>query len=372
MKPFVANLYPTLGVEEEFVLVDPETAELCPRVDAVMQALDTGMRERVCYELLECVLENRTGVCRTADELMHGVQDGRSRLAATCSSLGIALAASGSHAFGRWQDMAFADSDHYRWVRDHYGYIAHRLLSFGLHIHVGVQSVEAAMYIMHEMRRWAYPLLALSANSPYFEGRETGLASTRTHLFNSMPRTRFAPYFPSFSELRDYYEKLLETGDITRPGDLWWCIRPVPPLGTVEFRFLDLPTSTRRLGAFAAIVQAAVATYQDAFLAGRPESSLYEPHLDQNWWRALKDGLRADIIEPETGEVLSVRKQVRRLIDFVRPRARELKSEQHLDYALAMLAAGSESEQQIKLCSELGGDLRRLTLKIAQQTLDFS
>jgi carboxylate-amine ligase len=234
-----------------------------------------------------------------------------------------------------------------------------------------VKNAEVAIYVMHEMRRWAYPLLALSANSPYYEGLETGLASTRTHLFNSMPRTKFAPHFNSFSELIHYYEKLLATGDITRPGDLWWCIRPQPPLGTVEFRFFDLPTSVRRIGAFAAITQAAVATYQDAFFAGKEAHTLNPGYLDQNWWRALKDGLNTDIVEPETGEILSMRAQLKRLVEFVYPKAIELNSEHHLKYALTMIEQGSEAELQIDLCKKLHGDLRALELEIAKQTVNF-
>jgi len=371
MKPFKRNDYPSLGVEEEFHLIDPKTADLIPRVDDVMAQLEGDLRESVCYELLQSVLENRTGVYSTVDDLIKGISQGRTLLALSCDKLNITLVASGSHPFGKWRHQPFVDNAHYQWVRKNCGYIAHRLLAFGLHIHVGVKNAEVAIYVMHEMRRWAYPLLALSANSPYYEGLETGLASTRTHLFNSMPRTKFAPHFNNFSELTYYYEKLLATGDITRPGDLWWCIRPQPPLGTVEFRFFDLPTSVRRIGAFAAITQAAVATYQDAFFAGKPAHTLNPGYLDQNWWRALKDGLNTDIAEPETGEILSMRAQLKRLVEFVYPKAIELNSEHHLKYALTMIEQGSEAELQIDLCKKLHGDLRALELEIAKQTVNF-
>lgn len=193
MKPFKGNDFPTLGVEEEFHLIDPSTADLAPMVNEVMARLQGELREQVCYELLLCVLENRTGVYTTVDELVKAICKGRSQLAETCDNLGIALVASGSHPFGQWRTMPFVDNEHYQWVRNNCGYVAHRLLAFGLHIHVGVAHEDAALYIMNEMRRWAYPLLALSANSPYYEGLETGLMSTRMHLFQSMPRTRFAP-----------------------------------------------------------------------------------------------------------------------------------------------------------------------------------
>ena len=371
MKPFKRNDSPTLGVEEEFHLIDPETADLTPRVDDIMANLEGSMRERVCYELLLCVIENRTGVYETVDDLVKGVCEGRDQLAACCKKLGITLVASGSHPFGQWRCMPFVNNDHYKWVRNSCGYIAQRLLAFALHIHVGVQNEEVALYIMNEMRRWAHPLLALSANSPYFEGMETGLMSTRTHLFQSMPRSRFAPNFKNFSELVEHYEKLLATKDITRPGDLWWCIRPQPPFGTVEYRFFDLPTSVRRIGVFAALVQAATAVYQDDFFAGKAPSVLHAGYLEQNWWRALKDGLKADIVEPETGEILSMRTRLKRLVEFVYHKAIALGTEDYLKHALTMIEGGNEADLQINLCKKHNGDLRSLELELAKQTIDF-
>ena len=360
MKPFIFNESPTLGVEEEFHLIDLDTADLCPRTEDMMEQLDPGMKERVCYELFLSVLENRTGVYTSVDELVKGVCLGRSKIAAACSSLGIGFAAAGSHPFASWQDQTFVNSDHYRWVRDNCCYVANRLLSFGLHIHVGVKKPGgSALYIMHQMRRWAYPLLALSANSPYYENMETGLASTRTHLFNAMPRSRFAPEFKTFQELVDYYEKLLQAGDVTRPGDLWWCIRPQPPLGTVEYRIFDLPTSVKRIGALAALTQAATAMYQDAFFSKEPLSVFHLGHLEQNWWRAQKDGLKAMIIEPETGEVISIKEQLYRLLKLLEPKARELDTLPHIDHVRAMIEQGSETEIQLDLLPRAGCKLQR-------------
>ncbi|MFQ5713284.1 MAG: YbdK family carboxylate-amine ligase [Candidatus Scalinduaceae bacterium] len=370
MKPFKRNDFPTLGVEEEFHLIDPETADLTPSVNEVMARLDTEMRERVCYELFQCVLENRTGVYQTVDDLVKNIAEGRTLLAGCCKELNINLVASGSHPFADWRKQPFVDNEHYRWVRDNYVYIAHRMLAFGLHIHVGVKNAEIAIYIMNEMKRWTYPLLALSANSPYYGGSDTGLDSTRAHLFHSMPRTKFAPPFKSFSELVDYYEKLVAAGDIIRPGDLWWIIRPQPPLGTVEFRIFDLPTSVRRIGALAAIIQAAVATYQDNFIAGEPASIFHSGYLEQNWWSAVRNGLDADIIEPETGEIISKRSQLERLLVLVTPKAKKLNAEQYLGFAKTMIEQGNEAKLQRILYKQLNGDLRALERELVQKTVN--
>ena len=370
MKPFKKNDFPTLGVEEEFHLIDPETADLTPSVNEVMAHLDTEMQKRVCFELLQSIIENRTGVYLTVDDLIKNISEGRTLLAECCNALNVNLVASGSHPFADWKQQRFVDNEHYRWVRNNHGYIAHRMFAFGLHIHVGVKNEEIAIYIMNEMKRWTYPLLALSANSPYYDGVETGLVSTRGHLFHSMPRTGFAPSFKSFPELVVYYEKLLATGDITRPGDLWWIIRPQPPLGTVEFRIFDLPTSVRRIGVFAAILQASVATYQDYFLAGKPASCFNSGYLEQNWWSSIKYGLNTNIIEPETGEIITTRDQLKRLLEFVAPKAKELHAEHHINFAKIMIEQGSEAEIQRVIYKQLNGDLRALELKLAQKTVN--
>ncbi|MDR4504253.1 MAG: YbdK family carboxylate-amine ligase [Candidatus Scalindua sp.] len=369
MEPFKQNSFPTLGVEEEFHLIAPETAELVPAVNEVMEHLDADMQERVCYELLQCVIENRTGVYQTADELIENISRGRTLLAECCNARNINLVASGSHPFSNWKRQPFIETEHYRWVRDNHGYIANRMLAFGLHIHVGVYNEEIAIYVMNEMKRWTYPLLALSANSPYYDGMETGLDSTRTHLFHSMPRTKFAPHFTSFPELVAYYEKLLAAGDITRPGDLWWIIRPQPPFGTVEFRIFDLPTSVRRIGAFAAILQAAVATYQDAFLAGKPSTVFHSGYLEQNWWSAVSKGLKGNMVEPETGEVLTTPCQLNRLLNFVSPKGKALNTERHLDFAGNMIEEGNEAELQRVIYQQCGRDFRALELILAKQTV---
>ncbi|GJQ60830.1 MAG: YbdK family carboxylate-amine ligase [Candidatus Scalindua sp. AMX11] len=369
MEPFKQNSFPTLGVEEEFHLIDPETADLTPSVNEIMVHLDADMQQRVCYELLQCVIENRTGVYRTADELVKNVSQGRALLAECCNAHNINLVASGSHPFGDWKRQPFIDTEHYQWVRSNHGYIANRMFAFGLHIHVGVQNAESAIYVMNEMRRWTYPLLAFSANSPYYDGVETGLDSTRAHLFHSMPRTKFAPHFKSFSELADYYEKLLAAGDITQPGDLWWIIRPQPPLGTVEFRIFDLPTSVHRIGTFAAILQAAVATYQDFFFAGKPPTPLHSGYLEQNWWSAVSKGLKGKMIEPETGEVLSTRCQLERLVKFVTPKGKELNSRQHFDFAKTMLEQGNEADQQRVIYRECKRDFRALEKELVMKTV---
>jgi len=369
MKEFVPNDYPTVGVEQEFHLIDATTGELAPCVDKVLENISERMRSSVCYELFHSVLEHNSAVFRTVDDLVENVAEARRELGEACAKVGAALVAAGSHAFSDWRAQSIVESDHYKWVARECVYSARRMVAFGLHVHVGMQSAESAMYTMYEMRKWIYPLLALSANSPYFEGQTTGLASTRTHLFGSMPRTHVPPEFEDMDELDAFYKKLVACGDVTAPGDLWWSIRPQPPLGTVELRVFDLPTDIRRIGALAAITQAAMAMYQDKFNAGAERTELNPEYILQNRWKAMRHGLDGKILDPATGEVVPMREQLERLLDSISPKAEELGSTSHIDYASVMLEEGNEAEWQIRTCEKLGGDLRALELDIAKQTL---
>jgi carboxylate-amine ligase len=369
MRQFEGNDFPTVGIEQEFHLIDPATGELASCVDDVIEALDDNLKSSTGYELYMAVLEHQSPVCRTIDELVDETIRSRRAYARTCEEVGAKLVASGSHPFSNWRKLPVVPNDHYRWVVEHCVYLARRLLSFGLHVHVGMKSIESAMYAIYEMRRWAYPLQALSANSPYFEGDLTGLASTRAHLFGAMPRTHLPPCFKDFSELEDHYKKLLAAGDVTRPGDLWWMLRPQPPLGTVELRAFDMPTDVRRLGALAAITQAALAMYQDRHFDNAPPSRLNADYIEQNRWKAMRYGLDCKIIEPETGQVVQMREQLERLLEIIEPKAKELHSTKHMEFAAEMLNQGTEAQWQVQTLEQLGGDLKALEKEIAEKTV---
>ena len=369
MKQFIGNDHPSLGVEEEYQLIDPESGDLASRVDEVFEGLDAEQRKMTCYELFLMILESRSAVCRGVDELVEDVRYRRRSLADVCQSLGITIAASGCHPFADWRDLKMVPSEHYQWVVNKCDYIARRMLAFGLHIHVGMRSIESSMYAMYEMRRWLYPLMGLSANSPYYEGEKTGLASTRAHLFSSMPGTEMTPYFENWVELESYFEKMQKTGDVRTPGDLLWAIRPQPTLGTVEVRVFDLPTDVRRLGALVAVVQAGLDYYQDRFYSGEAATEMKTYYFQQNFWKALRYGISGEIIDAATGEVVSTCEYLSRFFDLIEHKAEQLGSAKWLEMAREMLESETESDWQVRTCEEMGGDFKKLELEIAKRTL---
>ncbi len=369
MRAFVSNEFPTVGVEQEFHLIDPESGDLVGRMEDVWAALDGRLKESITYEVFTSVLESRSIIARSAGALTESIIADRAELAEACRSVGVRLVAAGTHPFAHWDAQEFVDNEHYRWVRAEHGLIVNRLLAFGLHVHVGMRSAEGAIYVINEMRRWLGPLLAFSANSPYFTGRPSGLASTRWHLFRGMPRTGLAPQLADFADLEDICERLIAAGDINAPGDLWWAIRPQPPLGTVELRIFDLPTDVRRIAAIAAVVQAACAHYQELFEAGQPATDLRRVWLEENEWKAMRYDLDAKIIDAATGDILTLREQLAGLIDRVAPTAEALGSGEQIALARTLLAEPTESQWQIATCEQLGGDLVALEMTIADRTL---
>jgi carboxylate-amine ligase len=368
-KAFVENEYPTVGVEQEFHLVDPHSGVLRPALEPVLDRLTGEVRRRVARELKKCVIEGQSPVCETMGELQEGVRQLRRELAEACRGAGVRLAAAGCHPISNWDEQPYVDDEHYRWVARETGYLTERMMAFGLHVHVGMRRPEAALYALHEFKRWTFPLLALSANSPFFEGRDTGLSSTRMHLFSSLPRTGLGPSVESMRELEVIFGRLHRSGDVKVPGDLWWLLRPQPPLGTVEVRVYDLPTDPQRVVVLSAITQAAMAFYQDRHFQGAPRSEFSADYLAENRWKAMRYGLDTKLIEPATGEVLEMREQIRRLLEIIAPKAEELGSLPWVERAEDILEEGNEATRQREFIGGGEPDLEGLELDIARRSV---
>ncbi len=369
MTTFKSNPYPTVGVEQEFHLIDAQTAELAPRIYELLGRLDDEFKKRIAVELIQCNIEHKSLVFRTVDEMIENAANARTYLDGVCRDMGLRLAAAGSHPFSDWRKIPTIDNEHYQWVLQKCAYVARRMLAFGLHIHVGMKSEHSALYAMYEMRRWLYPLLGLSANSPYYESELTGLASTRTHIFGSMPTTQLPPKFSILAELDAQCEKLIEAGYILQTRDLWWVIRPQPVLGTVEIRIFDMPTNITRLAVLTAISQAALAWYQDQFEQGAAPGNIKTIYLEQNRWQAMRYGLDGDLVDPLTEEVISQRQQLLRLLDLIETNARQLSCRHYLDLAEKLIAGETEAQWQAATCKRLGGDLKKLEFEIALNTM---
>ncbi|CAN5298063.1 glutamate--cysteine ligase [soil metagenome] len=355
----------TLGVEEEYQLCDPLTGRLVPEVDALLAAAPPLLRQRLGYELLHTVLEGNIRVASDLDEAMELTRELRCSIIELAEAHGVAIGIGGVHPFARWQDQDFVDTPGYQWVGHQLQYLARRNLSFGLHVHVGIDDDDARVYVANQFRRWCAPLLALSANAPFFEGADTGFRTIRMHVFGSFPRTGFAPRFRDWKHYIEVIERLTASGAITAPRQVWWNVRPHVSYGTVELRMLDMQIDLDRTRTFVALAQALAAGLLADWKAGVSEWELEPAYLADGWFKAQRFGWDEKIAHPLSGETVTIRDEVRALQDAARPGAIDLGVEDAaIDGVERILAAGPESDWQRAAWRAAGEDLQALQRRI--------
>ena len=347
----------TIGVEEEYQLCDPDSGDLVSRVDDLMEAADSKLRGQFSYELLLSVLELRTGINRTVDETVEAVAEMRRKTAELASRFGIVLGLSGAHPYAKWQEQKFVATEDYQWVMNQLQYLAKRNITFGLHIHIGLDDPNKAVRVSNGLRRWIAPLMAISANSPFFDGVRTGMMSSRTVQFGTFPRTGLPPHLEGFEEYETLVNKLIEAGSITKARQIWWKVRPHLTFGTVELRMFDVHASLKRTGAFIALSQALVCQLVEEFEKGKLERPVNDLYLLDGYWKARRFGLDCDIICPYDGAIRSMRDEVRKMIDTAMPYAKKLGTSHWLEEINIIIEEGSGAEDMLKLWSEVGEDL---------------
>ncbi|MFN2432277.1 MAG: YbdK family carboxylate-amine ligase [Gemmatimonadota bacterium] len=356
----------TLGIEEEYQICDPATGELAPGVERLLEAADPELRARMAFELLHTVLEANTAAAESLEDAMAKTVRLRAELFALAERQGLALGLTGTHPFARWSDQDFVATPDYQWVGDQLRYLARRNLTFGLHVHVGVAGAEARVSVNNRLRTWSAPLLALSCNSPFFEGAATGFLSIRTHVFGAFPRTGTPPLFRGLADYRATIAALKAAASITKDRQVWWNVRPREEFGTVELRVMDMQVSLRRVRGIAAACQALVARHVREFRDGRTEDDLREAFLADALFKAMRFGLEGRIVHPAHGTTLTMREAVAELLEAASPAARDLGTDADLRILEEVLSEGTESEAQLALLEELG-DLQQVQLRLLER-----
>jgi len=354
----------TIGIEEEYQLCNPETGDLVNIVDKLMDAADPDLRKQFSYELLLSVLEVRTGINRTVEETVSAIGEMRRKSAAIASQFDVVLGLSGAHPFADWKNQKFVGTEDYQWVKNQLQYLARRNITFGLHVHIGIDGPNKAVRVSNSLRRWISPLMAISANSPFFDGVRTGLMSTRTAQFGTFPRTGIPPHLDGLEEYQTLVDKYIESGSITKARQIWWKVRPHLTFGTVEFRMFDIHGSLRRTGAFIALAQALVGQIIDDFECGKLEQPVNDVYLLDGYWKARRFGLDCDIICPFDGAVRSMRQEVEKMLSFVKQFAEKNGSAVWLEEIEDILENGNGADDMLSLAEELGDDLVALQKRL--------
>jgi glutamate---cysteine ligase / carboxylate-amine ligase len=346
---FNGNPEPTLGVELELCLVDHETRELVSAAGAVLEDLaggDPAGHPKAKHELFESTVEIITGICRTPAEARGDLEATLAQVRAAARARGLDLMSAGTHPFSRWRDQRVSPSTRYAELVEELQWTARRLAIFGAHFHVGVPTGEHAVAVANALRGHLPSFLALSASSPFWEGEDSGLASARTKVFESLPTAGLNPPLAGWDEFRQLMDTLVRAKCIRSVREIWWDVRPHPDFGTVELRMCDAPPTLFELTALAALAQALVAHLVQELDAGHPLAVPHEWTVRENKWLATRHGTAADLIADDSGRRRPLADLLEDLVGQVAPTAARLGATVELAGVGRMLDAGSSATRQ--------------------------
>lgn len=344
----------TLGVEEEYMVLDPVTRELKSHDQRIVQEGEKIIKEKVKAEMHQAVVEVGTDICKDADEAFADVANLRTTISGIADSLGFRLGAAGTHPFSHWEKQLITDHARYSQILAELQEAARSNLIFGLHVHVGMESREMAMHIANSTRYFLPHVYALSTNSPFWEGRFTGYKSFRTKVFDKFPRTGIPEVFESIEAYDSYLKLLIKTNCIDNGKKIWWDLRVHPYYNTVEFRICDVPLTVPETIAIAALFQAICAKIYKLRMQNM-NFIQYSRHLiNENKWRASRYGIDGRLIDFGKEEETDTRLLISELLDFVDDVVDQLGSRHHLQHISRILEEGTGADKQIKTYEETG------------------
>ena len=358
----------TLGIEEEYQTVDPVTRDLRSHIATEMLAQGKmRLEERVKAEMHQSVIEVGTRVCRNIKEAKEDIYDLRRQMIQLAEDNGLMLVAGATHPFADWRRQEIYPDPRYERVVEDLQMVARANLIFGLHVHVGIEDREEAIRVMNTMRYFLPHIMALSTNSPFWLGDNTGFKSYRSKVFERFPRTNLPDEFESYSEFERYVNLLIKTNTIDNAKKIWWDIRPHPFFSTIEVRACDIPTRVEHTVAIAALIQATAMTI----------SRLHERNLDfrhysralimENKWRAVRYGLDGKLIDFGKEIEVDTRDLIREYLRFVDDAVEELGSREEINVIYRMLEEGTGADRQLRVFAETNS-LKAVVDDMAEQT----
>ena len=366
---FAASTDFTVGLEEEFQILDPVTLGLVNRYEELTASVDAPLAARLAGELIASEVEFKTKRHADLSSAARELARGRVDLCAAADQLGLAMGITGVHPFSPWTQQRIIDTPHYRLVADELGYVAWVNNTWALHLHCGVRDADRAVKVATRMRSVLPELLALSANSPIFEGRDTQLASTRTQTFiRSFPRCGIPDAFADWDAYARRVGWLERSGSIRESTQIWWSIRPHHMFGTVEVRICDGQTELADSLALAALALALIAEFCAQLDDGQTLVEHPRGLIEENLWRAERHGLDGELIDLDTGRPRSARAAIEELLEATRARHGPLGLGRWIDHVVEMLDHGNGAIRQRALVAAYGGDLRAAHAHAVQRT----
>jgi len=358
----------TIGIEEEFQVIDPETRELRSHMQQIVEGGKILLKEQIKAEMHQSVVEVGTNICENIDEARREVTYLRRIIADLAGKSGLRIAAAGTHPFSLWADQQITDDSRYHKIVDELQDAARANLIFGLHVHVGIPSREEGLQIMNAVRYFLPHIFALSTNSPFWEGRNTGFKSFRTKVFDKFPRTGIPDYFSSIEELDSYINLLIKTNCIDNGKKIWWDIRLHPFFETIEFRVCDVPMRADETIALAAVMQALVAKIYKLMKSNLNFRPYRRALINENKWRACRYGLDGHLIDFGKQTEVPCRDLVIELLEFIDDVLDELGSRHEVAYIHRILEHGTGADRQLAVYNATGGDLKAVVDYIVAET----
>ena len=357
----------TIGVEEEFQIIDPTSGELRSHVSELMEASSAGLGEQVKAEMHQSIIEIGTKICASVAELDADMRRTRGELVRAAESRGLQVAAAGTHPFSSWIDQVISPGERYQNIVEEMGQLARSLLIFGMHVHVAVPDRTTMIDLMNMARYFLPHLLALSTSSPFWMGRDTGLKSFRTTVFRRFPRTGIPDHLNSWNQYEDYIELLVRLHCIDNAKKIWWDVRPHPTFGTLEFRIFDVVTRVDEAIAIAALTQAIVVKLHRLYTRNMGFRMYHRALIEENKWRAARWGIEGKLIDFGKQAEVAMSVLAEELLEFVDDVLDELGSRAALDPIHNIFRQGTSAERQLRVHKETG-DLQAVVRHIVNET----
>jgi glutamate---cysteine ligase / carboxylate-amine ligase len=339
----------TLGIEEEFAIIDPVTRELRSHIHEILEDGKVTLKEQIKPEMHQSVVELGTEICQSIEDARRHVIGLRSKLAALAGRSGLKIASVGTHPFSHWHDQQITEGERYQEIVKDMQLLARANLIFGLHVHVGIPDRDSAIQVMNQTRYFLPHIYALSVNSPFWVGRNTGLKGYRLKVFERFPRTGIPDAFESLSEYEDYCKLLVKTGCIDNPKKIWWDIRLHPFFNTLEMRVCDAQSRVDDTMAMAAMIQAVIAKLYKLFRQNTTFRVYRRRLLDENRWRASRYGIDGKLIDFGREAEVETRSLLHELIEFVSTEIVELGSIRELEHVERILREGTGADRQLAI-----------------------
>ena len=357
----------TIGVEEEFQIIDPASGELRSHVSQLIAASSPEVGEQIKPELHQSIVEMGTKICNNVDELSPEIYRMRGELVRAAERVGLHVAAAGTHPFSSWIDQVISPGERYNNIVEELQQLARSLLIFGVHVHVAMPDRTTMIDLMNEARYFLPHLLALSTSSPFWMGRDTGLKSFRTTIFRRFPRTGVPEEFRSWSEYEEYIKLLVELHCIDNAKKIWWDVRPHPTFGTLEFRICDVPTRAEDSITLAALTQAIVVKLHRLYSRNMSYRIYPRALIEENKWRAVRWGLDGKLIDFGKRVEVPMRDLALELLEFVDDVVDDLGSRKAVEGVHRILRDGTSADRQLQVFRETGS-LKEVALHLVRET----